>query len=188
MDARATWMMALEGLVVRERSLARARPRPRDRAIDRAPIDDDSIVTSRSCAHAMYAARRMARLASIQRANSLRASASYASTTSKDSIDAFMSKFAKFAPPKFDAPSTPTTFMPAQAQATTTATPEKLTLNFYMPHAAPHDGEQVRIDDERSKSAEGAMGRGRSRAIDRSIDRAKGARDVEREREARERE
>lgn len=85
----------------------------------------------------------MARLASIQRANSLRASASYASTTSKDSIDAFMSKFAKFAPPKFDAPSTPTTFMPAQAQATTTATPEKLTLNFYMPHAAPHDGEQV---------------------------------------------
>jgi hypothetical protein len=89
----------------------------------------------------MYALRTIARRAAHSAAPQTRAFAS----ASKDSIDAFMTKFAQHAPPKFDAPSTPTTFMPAAAAAeATSGTPEKLKLNFYMPHAAPHDGEEVR--------------------------------------------
>lgn len=99
------------------------------------------IFTRATPAATMYALRTIARRAAHSAAPQTRAFAS----ASKDSIDAFMTKFAQHAPPKFDAPSTPTTFMPAAAAAeATSGTPEKLKLNFYMPHAAPHDGEEVR--------------------------------------------
>jgi len=42
-----------------------------------------------------------------------------------------------------EAPSTTMSFAAAPAVETTTGTPEKLRLNFYVPHDAPHDGEEV---------------------------------------------
>ena len=51
-----------------------------------------------------------------------------------------------------EAPSTTMSFAAAPAVETTTGTPEKLRLNFYVPHDAPHDGEEVRSSRRESSN------------------------------------
>ena len=51
-----------------------------------------------------------------------------------------------------EAPSTTMSFAAVPAVETTTGTPEKLRLNFYVPHDAPHDGEEVRSSRRESSN------------------------------------
>lgn len=88
----------------------------------------------------------------------------FSTTASQASIDAFMEKFeAAKTSPSMEAPSTTSSFAAAPAMRETTAgTPEKLRLNFYLPHEAPHDGEEVRARaHRRSKPRIAALDRDR---------------------------
>jgi hypothetical protein len=86
-------------------------------------------------------AARLAR----RHAKTLLCRARAASTTSQASIDAFMEKFdAAKTSPTMDRPCTPTTFASAPIAEDAKGTPDKLKLNFYMPHEVAHDQEEVR--------------------------------------------
>ena len=64
--------------------------------------------------------------------------------------------------PSMEAPSTTSSFAAAPAMRETTAgTPEKLRLNFYLPHEAPHDGEEVRARVHRRSKPRIAIDRDR---------------------------
>ena len=87
----------------------------------------------------------------------------FSTTASQASIDAFMEKFeAAKTSPSMEAPSTTSSFAAAPAMRETAGTPEKLRLNFYLPHEAPHDGEEVRARaHRRSKPRIAALDRDR---------------------------
>lgn len=62
--------------------------------------------------------------------------------------------------PTMEAPLTPSSFVDMKPRETTgTGTPDKLKFNFYLPHEVPHNGQEVRHDnDDKSESWEWKRG------------------------------
>jgi len=90
------------------------------------------------------------------------------STASDASVTAFMEKFElNKTSPTMEAPLTPSSFVDMKPRETTAGagTPDKLKLNFYLPHDVPHDGQEVRGD--RRRESHGLGNRGSRSAIDR---------------------
>jgi F-type H+-transporting ATPase subunit delta len=79
----------------------------------------------------------------------------------QESIAAFKASFEKHKPiPTMDNPSTPSAFM-KPAKEMPTSMPEKMTLNFYMPHEIQFNGAEVGLRSLLRVS--GQMGRSRRR-------------------------
>ena len=67
-----------------------------------------------------------------------------ASEAQAASIAEYMTKFNSLKPtPTMDAPSTPTQFFRSVARVVPAQVPEKMTLNFYMPHEIEFNGVEV---------------------------------------------
>ena len=124
-----------------DRPIERVRPRPA-----RARHTTTTTTTMASSLRALARASRSISVVS-------RASRAFSTAPSQASIDAFMEKFeAAKTVASMEAPSTTMSFAAAPAVETTTGTPEKLRLNFYVPHDAPHDGEEVRSSRRESSN------------------------------------
>lgn len=82
-----------------------------------------------------------------------------ASTQSQASIDAFMKNFeAHKTSPTMEPPSTTSTFAAKPAMEEQKGTPDKMKLNFYLPHDAPFDKAEVRTGEGREVSTSRSLG------------------------------
>ena len=127
-----------------DRPIERILPRPA-----RARHTTTTTTTTTTMASSLRALARAGRSISVVS----RASRAFSTAPSQASIDAFMEKFeAAKTVASMEAPSTTMSFAAAPAVETTTGTPEKLRLNFYVPHDAPHDGEEVRSSRRESSN------------------------------------
>jgi len=84
-------------------------------------------------------------LASATQSQAFRAFGSSAmrSEEAGSTLKTFMEKFAATAPSTMDPPSTPTEFFLKEAREVPATTPEKLTLNMYMPHQIEYAATEV---------------------------------------------